>query len=79
MHCLIKTSRFLVEKQQRAIRIEAIARDQMEKYETYIVKLKSKVEKQREERTKHFEELQERLKLQEEEVRTAMVYIQVHF
>lgn len=47
--------------QQRSIKIENIARDQMEKYDKYIKNLKQKVEKQREERTKHQEELIERL------------------
>ncbi|XP_060069594.1 uncharacterized protein LOC132549657 [Ylistrum balloti] len=52
---------------QRAIRIEAVARDQMEKYEKYIKNLKAKVELQREARRKQYEELTERLRQKEEE------------
>ncbi|XP_033762789.1 uncharacterized protein LOC117344227 isoform X2 [Pecten maximus] len=54
-------------QEQRAIRIEAVARDQMEKYEKYIKNLKAKVEVQREARRKQYEELTERLRQKEEE------------
>ncbi|XP_069111429.1 uncharacterized protein [Argopecten irradians] len=54
-------------QEQRAIRIEAVARDQMEKYEKYIKNLKAKVEVQREARKKQYEELTERLRQKEEE------------
>ncbi|XP_021377794.1 uncharacterized protein LOC110465935 isoform X2 [Mizuhopecten yessoensis] len=54
-------------QEQRAIRIEAVARDQMEKYEKYIKNLKAKVEIQREARKKQYEDLTERLRQKEEE------------
>lgn len=55
--------------QNRAIRIEAVAREQMERYEKYIKKLQDKVEKQREDRKISDEELNRRMKAREEEVR----------
>lgn len=51
----------------RAIRIEAVAREQMERYEKYIQKLQAKVEKQREDRKISDEEFLRRIKAQEEE------------
>ncbi|XP_048754727.2 uncharacterized protein LOC125665860 isoform X2 [Ostrea edulis] len=54
--------------ENRAIRIEAVAREQMERYEKYIKKLQDKVEKQREDRKISDEELNRRMKAREEEV-----------
>lgn len=53
--------------ENRAIRIEAVAREQMERYEKYIQKLQAKVEKQREDRKISDEEFLRRIKAQEEE------------
>lgn len=55
--------------ENRAIRIEAVAREQMERYEKYIQKLQAKVEKQREDRKIGDEEFLRRIKAQEEEER----------
>ncbi|XP_062567455.1 traf2 and NCK-interacting protein kinase-like isoform X2 [Saccostrea cucullata] len=56
----------------RAIRIEAVAREQMERYEKYIKKLQDKVEKQREDRRVSEEEMSRRIKAREEEERLRM-------
>ncbi|XP_048754726.2 DNA ligase 1-like isoform X1 [Ostrea edulis] len=56
--------------ENRAIRIEAVAREQMERYEKYIKKLQDKVEKQREDRKISDEELNRRMKAREEEERS---------
>ncbi|KAK3108977.1 hypothetical protein FSP39_020100, partial [Pinctada imbricata] len=55
--------------ENRTIRIEAVAREQMDKYESYIKNLTSKVERQRQERQKREELFEERLKAREEEER----------
>ncbi|XP_022309905.2 uncharacterized protein LOC111115451 isoform X2 [Crassostrea virginica] len=55
--------------ENRAIRIEAVAREQMERYEKYIQRLQEKVEKQREERRINDDEFQRRIKAEEEEER----------
>lgn len=57
---------FIVFLQNRAIRIEAVAREQMERYEKYIQKLQAKVEKQREDRKISDEEFLRRIKAQDE-------------
>ncbi|XP_061193884.1 kinesin-like protein KIF16B [Saccostrea echinata] len=62
---LVSESRRTTEN--RAIRIEAVAREQMERYEKYIKKLQDKVEKQREDRRINEEEMSRRIKVREEE------------
>lgn len=57
---------YIVFLQNRAIRIEAVAREQMERYEKYIQKLQAKVEKQREDRKISDEEFLRRIKAQDE-------------
>lgn len=53
----------------RQIRVNAVAREQLDKFDDYVRTMRSKVEKQREDRKKYNETLQERLKEQEEVVR----------
>ena len=52
--------------QHRKIRMDAVAREQMEKFDAYCLTMKKKVEQQREERKRYNEELQERLRVQQE-------------
>ena len=56
--------------QNRKIRTHAVAREQMEKFDNYCRAMKNKVERQRAERQRYNEELQERLRAQEEIVST---------
>ena len=46
--------------------MDAVAREQMEKFDAYCLTMKKKVDQQREERKRYNEELQERLRAQEE-------------
>ena len=46
--------------------MHAVAREQMEKFDEYCRVMKSKVDRQREERKRYNEDLQERLRAQEE-------------
>ena len=49
--------------------MHTVAREQMEKFDEYCRMMKAKVERQREDRRRYNEELQERLRVQEEMVR----------
>lgn len=51
----------------RTIRIEAVAREQMEKYDKYIKELNQKVERQRDQQRKRDEEFEERLRQLQED------------
>ncbi|XP_063421905.1 uncharacterized protein LOC134706679 isoform X1 [Mytilus trossulus] len=62
-----KTEPVRLSKPNRTIRIEAVAREQMDKYDKYIKELNTKVEKQRDQQRKRDEEFEERLKQLEEE------------
>lgn len=55
--------------QMRQIRIDVVAKEQMDKFDQYVSSMTVKVGKQREERRKYNEVLQERLHEQEEAVR----------
>ena len=57
---------YFVSNQHRKIRMHAVAREQMEKFDEYCRVMKSKVDRQREERKRYNEDLQERLRAQEE-------------
>ena len=48
--------------------MDAVAREQMEKFDAYCLSMKKKVEQQREDRKRYNEDLQERLRVQEEAV-----------
>lgn len=50
----------------RQLRMDAVAREQLDKFDNYVKSMKDKVEKQREERKRYNEVLQERLREQEE-------------
>ncbi|KAH3809150.1 uncharacterized protein LOC127833425 [Dreissena polymorpha] len=52
--------------EMRQLRMEAVAREQLERFDDYVKRLRSKVDKQREERRKYNEALQGRLREQEE-------------
>ncbi|KAL4222118.1 hypothetical protein ACF0H5_018158 [Mactra antiquata] len=52
--------------EMRQLRMDAVAREQLEKFDNYVATMREKVVKQREERKKYNEILQERLKEQEE-------------
>ncbi|CAC5417306.1 unnamed protein product [Mytilus coruscus] len=62
-----KTEPVRLSKPNRTIRIEAVAREQMDKYDKYIKELNTKVEKQRDQQRKRDEEFEERLRQLEEE------------
>ncbi|XP_045168955.2 uncharacterized protein LOC123531778 [Mercenaria mercenaria] len=53
-------------QESRSVRVNTVAKEQLEKFDKYVNSMKEKVEKQREERRKYNEILQERLREQEE-------------
>lgn len=59
----------------RQIRVNTVAREQLEKFDDYVRSMKNKVEKQREDRRKYNEIMQERLKEQQDAVRRSRVLI----
>ena len=54
--------------------MHAVAREQMEKFDEYCRVMKSKVDRQREERKRYNEDLQERLRAQEELVCYLLIF-----
>ncbi|WAQ93971.1 hypothetical protein MAR_006442 [Mya arenaria] len=52
--------------EMRQLRMDSVAREQLERFDKYVERMCSKVERQREERRKYNEALQERLREQEE-------------